>query len=326
MSTFLTPNRHGYSVRFSPFDPNRLVVATSQYYGLAGGGTLFILQLLPGGGGLVETNRLQWTDGLFDVVWSETNADTVVTASGDGGLQLWNINSDLIGDSAAQPRSPKRCYVEHTKEVYSVDWSKARHDQLMLSASWDCSIKLWDPMRTASLSTYQGHSELVYSAKFALHMPNTFASCSGDGFLKIWNAMSNRPVAAVKAHQAEVLSCDWCKYDENILATGGSDGLIRGWDLRSLTVPIFELRGCEYAVRRIQFSPFALSSLASVAYDFTTRIWDFKQSSEAVETIKHHSEFTYGLDWNPLRPNQLADCGWDSLVHVFTPRSLVTSS
>lgn len=122
----------------------------------------------------------------------------------------------------------------------------------------------------------------------------------------------------------QVLSCDWCKYDENILATGGSDGLIRGWDMRHLTVPIFELRGCEYAVRRIQFSPFALSSLASVAYDFTTRIWDFKQSVEAIETIKHHSEFTYGLDWNQLRTNQLADCGWDSLVHVFTPRSLVS--
>lgn len=67
MSTFLTPNRHGYSVRFSPFDPNRLVVATSQYYGLAGGGTLFLLEL-GAHGEIVETKKLNWTDGLFDVV------------------------------------------------------------------------------------------------------------------------------------------------------------------------------------------------------------------------------------------------------------------
>lgn len=123
----------------------------------------------------------------------------------------------------------------------------------------------------------------------------------------------------------QVLTTDFCKYDANILATGGSDNLIRGWDMRNLTQPIFELRGCEYAVRRIQFSPFSPTLLASVAYDFTTRIWDFKQSSEAIETIKHHSEFTYGLDWNHLRENQLADCGWDSLVHVFTPRTLMPS-
>ena len=67
MSTFLTPNRHGYSVRFSPFDPNRLVVATSQFYGLAGGGTLFLLELAPNGG-IIEAKTLQWSDGLFDVV------------------------------------------------------------------------------------------------------------------------------------------------------------------------------------------------------------------------------------------------------------------
>lgn len=68
MPTFLTPNRHGYSVRFSPFNPDKLVVATSQYYGLAGGGTLFLLELSPDGAGVVEVNTFQWSDGLFDVV------------------------------------------------------------------------------------------------------------------------------------------------------------------------------------------------------------------------------------------------------------------
>lgn len=36
MLTYKTPNRHGYSVKFSPFNPGQLVVATSQYYGFAG--------------------------------------------------------------------------------------------------------------------------------------------------------------------------------------------------------------------------------------------------------------------------------------------------
>jgi len=184
-------------------------------------------------------------------------------------------------------------------------------------------VKLWDPNRQNSLNTYLGHSQLVYNAMFSPHIPNTFASVSGDGYMKIWSAGNTvRPTTSVKAHDAEVLSCDWCKYEQNILATAGSDGLIRGWDVRNLTAPIFELKGCEYAVRRVQFSPHSLSVMASVSYDFTTRIWDFKQSSDPIETIKHHSEFTYGLDWNTLRKNQIADCGWDSLVHIFSPRSL----
>lgn len=312
MATFLTPNRHGYSVRFSPFNSERLVVATSQYFGLAGGGTLFILDLVDGK--LIETQNSQWSDGLFDVVWSESNANHVISASGDGCLQLWNIST---------PNIPPITFWEHKKEVYSVDWSRTRQDQLILSASWDRTIKIWDPNRQTSLNTFSGHSQLVYNAMFSPHVPNCFASVSGDGLLKLWSTLNPQcPSASFRVHDAEVLSCDWCKYDENLIATSGSDGLIRGWDIRNCTQPIFQLKGCEYAVRRVQFSPHNLSTLASVSYDFTTRIWDFKQKNEPLETIKHHSEFVYGLDWNTHTKNQLADCGWDSLVHVFTPNCL----
>ncbi|CAH1374715.1 hypothetical protein MTP99_016033 [Tenebrio molitor] len=313
MATYLTPNRHGYSVRFSPFNPDRLVVATSQYFGLAGGGTLFILDLTPEGK-LTETQTYQWSDGLFDVVWSENNPSLVVSASGDGGLQLWNLTA---------PNTPPVTFWEHKKEVYSLDWSRTRQEQLILSASWDCSIKLWDPNRQSSLSTFCGHSQLVYGAMFSTHVPNCFASVSGDGTLKLWSTLNPQsPTSSFRVHDAEVLACDWCKYDENMLATSGSDGLVRGWDIRNYTQPVFQLKGCEYAVRRVQFSPHHSTVLASVSYDFTTRIWDYKQGCDALETIKHHSEFVYGLDWNTHRKGQLADCGWDSLVHVFTPKCL----
>jgi len=59
---------------------------------------------------------------------------------------------------------------------------------------------------------------------------------------------------------------------------------------------------------------------------FLCRIWDFKVSPDPVETVKHHSEFVYGLDFNNHVAGQIADCGWDSLVHVFSPRSLMSLS
>nr|XP_022918396.1 peroxisomal targeting signal 2 receptor [Onthophagus taurus] len=310
-STFLTPNRHGYSVRFSPFNPDQLVVATSQYYGLTGGGTLFLLERNQGN--LVEVGTYLWPDGLFDVTWSEIDPQTVVTACGDCSLQIWNLFAN----------TPPVILNEHTKEVYSVDWSKTRQQQLIISASWDCTVKLWDPNRKTSLSTFTGHNQLVYNAMWSPHVANCFASVSGEGTLKIWNISSPSTPITTKVHDAEVLSCDWCKYDQNLLTTGGSDGLIRGWDLRNLNQPIFQLIGCEYAVRRVQFSPHNLSVIASVSYDFTTRIWDFNKCPEAIETINHHTEFVYGLDWNVLKKGELADCGWDSLVHVFNCNSVV---
>lgn len=122
----------------------------------------------------------------------------------------------------------------------------------------------------------------------------------------------------------QVLCCDWSEHNENIIATGGSDGQIKIWDIRYLAnSAIFELYGCSSAVRRVKFSPFDENILASASYDASTRVWDWQQSSEAIETITNHSEFNYGLDFNRLKRNQLADCGWDSYVHVYTPKFLV---
>jgi peroxin-7 len=56
-----------------------------------------LLEVVPDNG-LVEVACMQWSDGLFDVAWSETDANIVVSASGDGGLQLWNMSCPQVID------------------------------------------------------------------------------------------------------------------------------------------------------------------------------------------------------------------------------------
>lgn len=63
----MMPERHGYSVQFSAIHPNLLIVATSQKYGRRGGGTLFLLELLPNDK-MICLKSYEWTDALFDVV------------------------------------------------------------------------------------------------------------------------------------------------------------------------------------------------------------------------------------------------------------------
>lgn len=118
------------------------------------------------------------------------------------------------------------------------------------------------------------------------------------------------------------MSCDWSEYNSNIIATSGSDSVINVWDIRNFTLPSIQLHGSTHAVRRVRFSPFHSNILASSSFDHSTRIWNWQHNSDAIETLNHHTEFNYGLNWNRLNQNQLADCGWDSLVHVFYPKSL----
>ncbi|XP_036216184.2 peroxisomal targeting signal 2 receptor [Bactrocera oleae] len=330
MQSCSTPDRHGYSVRFSPFQPNHLLLATSQLYGLAGGGTLFLLELPSAGGkSLTELGRMEWTDGLFDVAWCPYADNIAATASGDGSLQIWGgLDDDIVATETTLKslNQPLICLQEHKNEVYSINWGEQWNCHQLLSASWDGTIKLWDCHRQNSIATYTGHSDLIYCAKFSPLIANLFASVSTDGNLNLWNSaleFSGKPLMSIEAaHNGEVLACDWSQFDRNILMTGGSDGLVRAWDLRNMRHHIFQLYSGEFAVRRVACSPTAATVVATANYDFTTRIWDFNQSLDSMEVNVNHTEFVCGLDWNASVPHQLADCGWDSVINVYTPKTL----
>ncbi|XP_053317016.1 peroxisomal biogenesis factor 7 isoform X2 [Spea bombifrons] len=267
--TIRIPGRHGYAVEFSPYIPSRLACATSENYGISGCGTLLVLE--QNDAGLVVLKSFDWTDALFDVTWSEVSENILVTSSGDGSVQMWDTS---------KPEGPLQVLKEHTQEVYSVDWSQTRGEQLLVSGSWDHTAKLWDPSIGKSLCTFTGHENIVYSTIWSPHIPGCFASASGDQTLRIWDVKSPVCKLVIPAHQAEVLSCDWCKYDQNLLVTGAVDCSLRGWDLRSVRHPVFDLHDHTYAIRRVKFSPFQSSVLASCSYDFTV-VGFFKALSPA---------------------------------------------
>ncbi|EOB02637.1 Peroxisomal targeting signal 2 receptor, partial [Anas platyrhynchos] len=228
-----------------------------------------------------------WNDGLFDVTWSENNEHVLITSSGDGSLQVWDT---------AKPKGPLQVYKEHTQEAYSVDWSQTRGEQLVVSGSWDQTAKLWDPAVGKSLRTFKGHEGVIYSTIWSPHIPGCFASASGDHTLRVWDVKAPGVKLVIPAHEAEILSCDWCKYDEKLLVTGAVDCSLKGWDLRNVRQPVFVLLGHTYAIRRVKFSPFHATLLASCSYDFTVRFWDFSKPNPLLETVEHHTEFTCGLD------------------------------
>lgn len=57
---------------------------------------------------LIFQFSFDWNDGLFDVTWSENNENVLITCSGDGSLQIWDIT---------KTKGPLQVYKEHTLEV-----------------------------------------------------------------------------------------------------------------------------------------------------------------------------------------------------------------
>jgi len=61
-----------YSIKFSPFESNKVACTFCQYYGMIGNGRLSIFNT-NNYGIIEEVIRFNTNDSLFDVAWSEAN-------------------------------------------------------------------------------------------------------------------------------------------------------------------------------------------------------------------------------------------------------------
>lgn len=86
----------------------------------------------------------------------------------------------------------------------------------------------------------------------------------------------------VPASVTEVLTLDWNKYRPFNIATAGVDKSVKVWDCRMIkaggTAEVGgicekDLRGHEYAVRKVQWSPHRPDLIASASYDMTCRVY-----------------------------------------------------
>ena len=81
----------------------------------------------------------------------------------------------------------------HSKPILDVNFSPF-HDNLLVTASEDCSIKLWEIPRgglkkdkSDYLQEFDGHGNKVIMTKWHPSAENCLASASADGSVKIWD-------------------------------------------------------------------------------------------------------------------------------------------
>ncbi|EON66856.1 nuclear distribution protein PAC1 [Coniosporium apollinis CBS 100218] len=188
---------------------------------------------------------------------------------------------------------------------------------LLVSASRDKTLRIWDVTTGYCVRTLRGHADWVRDV-CASFDGRWLLSCGNDAAARLWDGSSNwDSKTAFGGHEHVVECCAFAppaaypllatlaglkkapkaESSAEFLATGSRDKTIRIWDARGTLVKT--LVGHDNWVRAIVWHPGG-KYLLSCGDDKSIRCWDLGQEGRCVKVIEDvHAHFVSAMRWAP---------------------------
>ncbi|MCX6581903.1 MAG: pentapeptide repeat-containing protein [Candidatus Aminicenantes bacterium] len=182
--------------------------------------------------------------------------------------------------------------IGHGSNVYFANFSP--NGRLMVSASKDHTIKIWDAEIGREIKTLKGHSASVNSAAFSPD-GRFIVSASLDQTIKIWDAELGREIKTFKGHSVSVNSAAFSP-NGKFIVSASSDNSIKLWDAENGR-EIRTLKGHTASVFSVAFSPNG-ASIVSASYDRTIKIWDVETGRE-IRSLEGHTNVVNSAAFSP---------------------------
>ncbi|MGH9938894.1 MAG: hypothetical protein ACREAM_21850, partial [Blastocatellia bacterium] len=103
--------------------------------------------------------------------------------------------------------------------------------QLIVSASHDRTLKVWDAMTGEMLRTLEGHSSSVIGCAFSPD-GQLIVSASDDRTLKVWDAMTGQMLRTLEGHSDYVRGCAFSP-DGKLIVSASYDRTLKIWDAKT---------------------------------------------------------------------------------------------
>jgi WD40 repeat protein len=120
-------------------------------------------------------------------------------------------------------------FIGHTGEVW--DAAISPDGRRLASASFDCTIKIWNVATGQLERTLHGHEARAYSVGFDKDGAR-LVSASADKTAIIWDVVTGKALHVLRGHDGNV-RCAVFGSDGHTLVTGSWDGTLRAWNART---------------------------------------------------------------------------------------------
>ncbi|MGQ9805196.1 MAG: WD40 repeat domain-containing protein [Chlorobiales bacterium] len=176
--------------------------------------------------------------------------------------------------------------------VYSVSFSPDA--SLLVSASSDKMVRIWDVKNGKALFSIKAHKQAVNYAEFSPD-GKVIVSASSDKTAKLWSATDGKRIGSLSGHKDGV---NWANFspDGKMIATACQDKLIYLFNVETRK-KIKQLAGHGHNVTVVKFSPDG-SRIASTSWDKMIKIWDV-ETGTCIVSLDGHKNGVEFLEWMP---------------------------
>ena len=174
--------------------------------------------------------------------------------------------------TGVKPSSPEEARAKALKNYEKVSKKNGKEEELMVTASDDFTMFLWNPLKTTKpIARMTGHQKLVNHVAFSPD-GRFIVSASFDNSIKLWDSRDGKFISTFRGHVASVYQVAWSS-DCRLLVSCSKDTTLKVWDVRTKKLSV-DLPGHQDEVYTVDWSVDG-KRVCSGGKDKMVRIWTY---------------------------------------------------